>query len=472
MASDGPIARHVIMVNMAHMASLVQSREVPRPTGAACIRFLLDASSEISPTAKAEDFHQQLEQDALDALGAEVAGYLNYGKSRNDQVATTIRMELRQRVLGLGASIAGLQGAILDLVRRHGTALLPGYTHLQRAQPVTLAHHFFAYFDAFQRDIERLAQLYSRANISPMGSAALGGTSVKVDRRLVADYLGFAGTTRNAMDAVSSRDLAVEALSFATLAMLDASRMAEEQILWSSKEFGFVELDDAFSASSSMMPQKKNAVVAETVRAKAGSVVGGLVAVCTILKALPYAYNLDLQEITPHLWRSLDDASASIRLLSGSVATMTINDKALRKSLANDLSTATALANYLVEEGRISFRQAHSVVGELVRLSIDKGITLEEASASYLGQVSARLAKKITIDEETAKRVLDPERFLRNVVTEGGSNPAFIGEGLNARARELSRNRAWLSKLDSSLKASQKRLLATAMELSKEVKTR
>ncbi|HKT21592.1 MAG TPA: lyase family protein, partial [Nitrososphaerales archaeon] len=242
MAADGRIARRVIEVNMAHMAALVRGDEVDRGVGAECISFLAGASSEISPGSKAEDFHQQLEQDAVDKLGVKTAGFLNYGKSRNDQVATAIRMELRSEIIGFVDAVAALQRALLSQISKNGSVMMPGYTHLQRAQPVTLAHHLFAHFDALQRDADRALELYERVNLSPMGSAAMAGTSVKVDRRYVARLLGFSSIVRNAMDGVSSRDVAVEALSCMTMAMLDASRLAEELILWSSAEFGFLEL--------------------------------------------------------------------------------------------------------------------------------------------------------------------------------------------------------------------------------------
>jgi len=472
MAADGRIALHVIRVNMAHMAALVNAKEVDRGTGAKCIKFLLSASPGIKPGSKAEDFNQQLEQDAVDALGAETAGFLNYGKSRNDQVAAAIRMELRLRIIDLLEGILGVQQALLGIAKEGGRTLVPGYTHLQRAQPVTLAHHLFAYFDAFGRDGERLFQLYPRVNLSPMGAAALAGTSAKVDRGFVSKALGFAGLARNAMDAVSSRDIVVEALSCAALAMLDASRLAEEQILWSSREFGFVELDDAFSASSSIMPQKKNAVSSELVRAKAGSVLGSLMAVASILKALPYSYNLDLQETTPHLWRAFDDSVDSLRILAGSLRSMKVKTGSVSKSLADDGSTAVALANYLVKTHGVSFRQAHSMVGSLVRTSVENGIPLERVAAKQLPAISSRYGKRLTIDEGTAKKVLDPESFLKSIWTQGGSNPAFIKAELGLRQRELTSNRARQSKLGSPLRASEKRLLGIASGLARGVKPR
>ena len=472
MAADRRIAGCVIAVNMAHMAALVKSGEVDRDVGGKVMKFLLAASPEVSSDSKAEDFHQQLEQQAVDSLGVETAGFLNYGKSRNDQVATAIRMELRVQLIRLLEGIMGLQRSMLGLVAKHGATLLPGYTHLQRAQPVTLAHHFAAHFDAFQRDAERALQLYARVNVSPMGAAAMAGTSVKVDREYVARSLGFSGVMRNAMDAVSSRDVAVEALSCATMTMLDASRLAEELILWSSSEFGFLELDDAYAASSSIMPQKKNAVSAEMVRAKAGSVMGGLMAACAILKALPYSYNLDLQEVTPQVWRAMDDTVDSLGVLGGMVSTASVKTDALRRSLEDDNSTAVALANYLVKERGVSFREAHAVVGRLVRVSAEEGRPLREVAPSKLAGVSAKSGRRLSIDARTAKKILGPEHFLKTIATEGGSNPRFIAGGTRARRRELDLTRSALSGMKSSLRASERKLSAAASGIAREVKVK
>jgi len=471
-AADGRIARHVIAVNVAHMAALVKAGEVDRDVGAKCINFLLGASPEISPNAKAEDFHQQLEQQAVDALGIETAGYLNYGKSRNDQVAAAIRMELRERLNVLVSAIADLQRGLLGQAEKHGTALIPGYTHLQRAQPITLAHHFFAYFDAFQRDSERARQLYARVNLSPMGGAAMAGTTLRVDRKAVAAYLGFNGIVRNAMDAVSSRDVAIEALACATMTMVDASRLAEELILWSTSEFGFVELDDAYAASSSIMPQKKNAVAAEMVRAKAGSVMGNLVAVCAILKALPYSYNLDLQEVTPQVWRALDDTIDSMAIMGGMVSSASTIPERLRRALVDDNSTAVALANYLVKEQDISFRQAHAIVGQLVRTSSETGKPLQEVASAKLASVSSKLGKKrIAIEASVARDLLDPENFVEAITTEGGSNPKFVASGLKVRRKELEFTGSELSEMKASLRTSERKLNTVASGIAREVKS-
>ena len=472
MPSDGRIARQVVRVNMAHMVALVRSREVAEETASACAGFLLSVSPTIEPGAKSEDYHQQLEQEAVDSLGVGKAGFLNLGKSRNDQVASAVRMELRAAILDLWGAVLDLQTSLLKVAESHASTIIPGYTHLQRAQPVTLAHHLLAHFDALGRDAERLAQLYPRVNQSPMGAAALAGTSVPVDRDLISHLLGFDGLVRNSMDAVSSRDFLVEAIACAATSMLDASRLAEEQILWGSKEFGFIELDDAYSASSSIMPQKKNAVVSELVRAKAGTVLGSFAAAGAILKAMPYSYNLDLQETTPHLWRAMDDATTSLRMLAGAVATMKVNADAMSAAASEDDSTAVALANYIVKTHGLSFRQAHSIVGGLVRVSSEKGVPMSKIASAQMPRVSAKFGKRFSIDESTARSLLDPANFVNAISTSGGANPRFATDELARRRREVASSRAKLRKLGSRLRASEKRLLRATSGLAREVKTK
>jgi argininosuccinate lyase len=470
MAFDGRIARHVIRTNMAHMISLLEGGEVSKGVCAACLTFLSRASATPAQVEEAEDFHQLLEQEAVDALGVEVAGYLNLGKSRNDQVATAIRMELREQILNLQRAIGDLQLSVLNVAGRHGNTVIPGYTHLQHAQPVTLAHHLFAYSDCLQRDVERLFELYGRVNLSPMGSAALAGTTIHLDRRRVASLLGFEGPVANAMDAVSSRDFAVEAVSCAALVMLDLSRISEELILWSSREFAFIELSDEFAASSSIMPQKKNPVAAEIIRAKCGSTLGNLMAISAIMKALPYSYNLDLQETTLHLWRAMDDAVNSVRILGGMIATVKFRIERLEKSTAADYSTATALANYMVEKEGISFRQAHAIVGELVRVSVEGQLPFEDVVVKLLPKVSSQTAKRIRIGKAKLSRVLDPAGSLASIVTDGGSNPASIPAELEKRLTRLTLDRGRVSKLVSSLISSEAMLREALRSETREVR--
>jgi len=472
MAFDDRIAIHTVRTNMAHMISLIESGEVSKQVGSSILAFLSRAPTSAPRGVLAEDYHQYLEQAAVDSLGVEVAGYLNLGKSRNDQVATAIRMELRGRIITLAKSLGALQKSVLGVAQRNGEAMVPGYTHLQHAQPVTLAHHLFAYFDCLQRDVDRLCELYARVNLSPMGSAALAGTSVRVDRRMVASLLGFDGLVANAMDGVSSRDFVVETLCCASMIMLDASRISEELILWSSSEFGYVELSDEYAASSSIMPQKKNAVAAETARAKCGSVLGALMAVCAIMKAMPFSYNLDLQETTAHLWRALDDTVDSVNILGGMLATTKFKIERLASSTKNDYSTATALANYLVVRERISFRQSHAIVGELVRISVEGRVPFESTVVSQLPKVSSQIAKRIKIGRSKLRSILDPARSLSSIVSSGGSNPGMIPGELQARTLQLGRNKERVSKMESSIVSAQSRLSEALRSDTKEVKNR
>jgi argininosuccinate lyase len=298
---DGPLSRHVVTINMAHMIALLHSGEVGKKEGVACVRFLYLLPARMILDPSTEDVHHALEQRAVASIGMEAAGFLNFGKSRNDQVATALRMETRDRVLQILREARGLQTSIARVMARYGQLPLPGYTHLQRAQPTTVFHHMQSYFEAIAEDVDRLTELYARVNRSPMGAAAFAGTSVKVSRASVATWLGFDALVNNSMFAVSSRSFVLETLAAVEILMVDLSKMAEELILWSTDEFGFLELGDEYSATSSIMPQKKNPVVAETIRAKCGSVIGEATAAFSIAKALPNAYNLDLQEMTPHL---------------------------------------------------------------------------------------------------------------------------------------------------------------------------
>jgi len=348
---------------------------------------------------------------------------------------------------------------------------MPGYTHLQHAQPVTVAHHLQGYFDAAQRDITRLTEAYARVNLSPMGAAALAGTSVMVDRDHVADMLGFDGIVANAMDAVSSRDFALESLSIAAIVMVNLSRVAEELILWSSHEFGFIEIADEYSATSSIMPQKKNPVVAETVRAKCGSVLGALTAAISISKALPNSYNLDLQEVTPHLWRGLSDAVDSATLTAEMLSSLRFNVARLESSLNEDKSTATELANRLSRVHGVPFRQAHAIVGELVRLSLERDATLIETAEKELPGVSRRVTgKSVKVDKHELRSALDALKTLEMTRSAGGANPLSVSRLLPKDSEIVKHNLAWIVRTRSSLTNADGRLMKQARDNVIEVK--
>jgi argininosuccinate lyase len=444
---------------LAHMLSLMKSGEVGKKQGAECLRFLdgLPEHPRLEPSS--EDVHHSLEQQAIKSIGMEAAGYLNLGKSRNDQVATALRMEVRDRLLELVRESSELQASLVRSMTRYGRLPLPGYTHLQRAQPTTVFHHLQSYFEAVAEDMERITQLYARVNLSPMGAGAFAGTSVKVDRAFTSSLLGFDGLVNNSMHAVSSRGFVLETLSCAVILMVDLSRVAEELILWSSAEFGFVELGDEYAATSSMMPQKKNPVVAETVRAKCGSVIGEATAAFTIAKSLPNAYNLDLQEITPHLWRALDDATSSVSLTGEMLGSMKFNRGRLEETVKGDMSTATELANELVRSRQVPFRQAHQIVGELVRISLQKKIGLEQASREFLEEVSTKnTGRAIKIDKDRLRTVLDALKTLELIHSVGGANPKFIQQQVVHDRKEIEKIGIWLGEKEHKLDESRRGL--------------
>ena len=460
---DSPIAKQVVSINMAHMLSLLKSKEVEDEVGTACLGFLLGLPKDMHLDAGTEDVHHMVEQDAIGAIGIDKAGYMNLGKSRNDQVATALRMETRVRLLDLAEALTGVQRALVSLIRTQGRLPMPGYTHLQHAQPVTVAHHLQGYVEAVQRDFDRIVGAYRRVNLSPMGAAALAGTSVRIDRDYIASLLGFEGLAKNAMDAVSSRDFALESLSIATIAMVNLSRMAEELILWSSQEFGFVEIADEYSATSSIMPQKKNPVVAETIRAKCGSILGELTAAIAITKALPNSYNLDLQEVTPHLWRGMGGATESASMMSAMLSSLKFNKRSLEAALEDDKSTATELANVLTRAHGVPFRQAHAIVGQLVRIAVDGGKPLTAVAEAYLPEVSKRVAgKAVKIDKDELGRTLDALKTLRMNRSAGGANPLLLPRLLSEDSDSVEGNSSWIAMARGSLVHAEDRLMEEA----------
>ncbi len=328
-----------------------------------------------------EDIHMAVER-RLHAIIGPLAGKLHTARSRNDQIATDMRLYTKRLCDDSDAAIRRLQEALLTVAEAHTGAILPGYTHTQRAQPVLLAHHLLAYVEMLQRDRARFSDARRRADVCPLGAAALAGTTFPIDREWVAAQLGFAAVSRNSMDAVSDRDFVADFVYAAAMAMMHLSRLAEEIVLWSTGEFGFVTLDDAYATGSSIMPQKKNPDSAELVRGKAGRVFGHLMALLTTLKALPLAYNKDMQEDKEGFFDAADTLLACLPVMTGVVSTLKINADAMRSAADGGMMTATDLADALARRG-LPFRQAHAVVGRLVRWCLDNnrrltGLTLDE----------------------------------------------------------------------------------------------
>ena len=342
----------------------------------------------------AEDIHMNVEKLLHERIG-EVAGKLHTGRSRNDQIALDLRMYLKAEIGRIVAALRELQVALISVAEKHVGTIMPGYTHLQHAQPVTLAHHLLAYFWMFERDVDRLADCRRRTDVLPLGAAALAGTSFPIDREYVAEMLGFSRVGENSMDDVSDRDFAVEFLAAASILAMHMSRLAEELIIWNTREFGFIELDDSMATGSSIMPQKKNPDVAELVRAKTGRVYGNLMALLTALKGLPLTYNKDLQEDKEAVFDSVDTVSECVPMLRKLIESTEFRAEVMARAVQGDFSTATDLADYLVRQG-LPFRRAHEIVGRIVLHCVNEGKSLDQLSADELRSFSDKLAESGT----------------------------------------------------------------------------
>ncbi len=331
---------------------------------------------------EAEDIHSWVENKLKEKIGA-VAGKLHTARSRNDQIALDERMYLKEEDLKTQDLLKDLQKSLLSSAQKNLGIIMPGYTHLQHAQPILFSHHLVAYFYVFERDKGRMQDLYKRIDVLPLGSAALAGTSFPIDREFVASQLGFSGISENSLDAVSDRDFILEFLSASAILMMHLSRLSEEIILWSSKEFNFIELDDSFCTGSSIMPQKKNPDAAELIRGKTGRIYGNLINLLTMIKALPLAYNHDMQEDKEPLFDTVSTLNTSLFLMSKMIETMQINKEKMEKGTKGDFSTATELADYLVKKG-LSFREAHKLVGNIVIYCLENKKILEDLTLSEL----------------------------------------------------------------------------------------
>ena len=337
-------------------------------------------------TDKYEDIHSFVEANLIDRIG-DAGKKLHTGRSRNDQVALDMKLYTRDEIGEIDKLLKKLLETLLGIMEENIETYMPGFPHLQKAQPITLAHHFGAYFEMFKRDRQRLADIYKRMNLCPLGSGALAGTTYPLDREMTAQLLGFDGPTLNSMDSVSDRDYLIELLSAMSTIMMHLSRFCEEIILWNSNEYRFVEIDDAYSTGSSIMPQKKNPDIAELVRGKTGRVYGALTSMLTTMKGIPLAYNKDMQEDKELTFDAIDTVKGCIALFTGMVSTMSFRKDVMEKSAKNGFTNATDAADYLVNHG-VPFRDAHGIVGRLVLLCIDRGIALDDLTLEEYKEIS------------------------------------------------------------------------------------
>jgi argininosuccinate lyase len=377
-----------------------------------------------------EDIHMNVERRLVEKIGA-VGGKLHTGRSRNDQIAVDERLYLKDAVAGVLAGLGDVQAALVDRAAETLDAPMPGYTHLQRAQPVLLAHHLLAYVFMLQRDRERFAAGGARADVLPLGSGALAGAAFPIDREALARDLGFAAVSPNSLDAVSDRDYLIEFLAAAAVTGVHVSRLAADLTLWATAEFGFVELGDEFATGSSMMPQKKNPDVAELIRGKAGRLSGNLVALLTVMKGLPLSYNSDMQEDKEPFFDSADTLAAILGVLPRLLRSLSFHTRRMREAAAAHFSTATDLADYLVRKG-LPFRQAHEVVGRIVREAIDAGKGLEELALDDLRRHSP-------LFEKDAFDAVSLEASLRARAVTGGTAPDAVRRSLALARTYLTR---------------------------------
>jgi len=341
----------------------------------------------------AEDIHMNVEKILISRIG-DVGKKLHTGRSRNDQVALDIRMYLRDEVVEIRKLLVNLERTLIEIAKNNIDTILPGYTHLQRAQPITFAHHMMAYFQMFKRDIERLNDCYKRINVMPLGSSALASTTYPLDRYMVAKELGFDSITENSLDAVSDRDFVIELSACLSILMMHLSRFSEEIILWASHEFGFIELDDAYSTGSSIMPQKKNPDVAELVRGKTGRVYGDLMALLSVMKSLPLAYNKDMQEDKEAIFDAVDTVKMCLPVFTKMIETMKIKKENMLRAAQGGFTNATDMADYLVKKG-IPFRNAHEIIGKMVLYCIENNKAIEELDMSEFKSFSELIEEDV-----------------------------------------------------------------------------
>ncbi len=387
-----------IQGSIAHAEMLAQQKIISNPEARKIIKGLEEIHREIAGgkfrfDPSLEDIHMNIEK-ALNKKIGDTAGKLHTARSRNDQIALDLRLYLKDETRNVFELIKKLQRTLIKLAGKHVNTLMPGYTHLQRAQPVILGHHLLAYIEMLQRDRGRLNDALERSDVLPLGACALAGTTLPTNRAILAKNLGFRRISENSMDAVSDRDFAIEFLSVMSILMMHMSRIAEEIVLWSSEEFSFIEISDAFTTGSSIMPQKKNPDVAELLRGKTGRVYGNLVNLLTVMKALPLTYNRDMQEDKTPLFDSIDTVKASLEVLNEMYQNINVKKQRLKESAAGGYSTATEIADYLVMKG-LPFREAHEVVGKMVTYCIDKKCELADIPLNILKKFSPFFRKDV-----------------------------------------------------------------------------
>jgi len=454
---DERLAMAVVDINKAHVVMLIEQRIIEAQDGAKILGALQKlAGFPLDPAA--EDVHMAVEEAVLNETGPEVGGNLHIAKSRNDQVTAAIRMQLRNELVALMLKVVQLEETLLVTAGKHVDTVILEYTHLQAAQPVTFAHYLLSFVEALGRDLDRLRGVYGRVNLCPLGAGALATTSFPISRTRTADLLGFDAVLENSIDAVGSRDFILETQSSLTLLAVNLSRLAEDLIVWSSQEFGTVELPDDFTSTSSIMPQKKNPEALEVIRARASYALGDLVASAAALKGLPTVYNLDFQEVTPRLWSSIDNLSGSLGIFAGLIPNLKVSSNVEDKA-AGSFVGATELANLLVEKYKVAFRTSHKIVGTVVKSLIDSKKTLQDATPNLLQKVAEESAGvKLSVKMEDIVDCINPRRLVESQKVLGGPSPFTVEKAIKRGMKNMAEAKSNILNLKKNLADAQRKL--------------
>ncbi|MEM3402259.1 MAG: argininosuccinate lyase [Candidatus Hadarchaeales archaeon] len=464
---DIRIFRPTVQVNIAHAIMLLDQGIISKNDASGILKALLSLNekdpSTLEMPPELEDIHMVIEEFVAKEAG-ESGQKLHTGKSRNDQVVAAIKIALRKELVEVCESISSLINSLVAQAEKNLTTVMPGYTHTQVAEPTTFAHFLSAYSFCFLRDLRRFEATFEFLNSCPMGACALAGTSLPVNRGEVANLLGFKRIDENTMDAVGSRDFILHAMSALSIAMVNLSRLAEEVILMASSEFGMLELPDEFSSTSSIMPQKKNPVVAEIVRAKASRVIGNLTSALSLLKSLPQAYNLDYQELTPLLWSTVDETKAAFAIMAKMFEKLNPKPEVMEAKASEGFSAATELASELVRSG-VPFREAHSIVGRVVLNATKSGKKMAEITPEDITRAAEEVCgKKVEISPERLSEVLDVKKVVAMRSLPGGPSQKSVSQQLKEIKNELKNYSKILEKRKKALKNAESDLLKKARE--------
>ncbi|MEA3255503.1 MAG: argininosuccinate lyase [Candidatus Altiarchaeota archaeon] len=443
LGSDKEMVLEDVWGSKAHVLMLRKQGIISKDDAKKIIKSLMKAEKDFITgrfkfSEELEDIHLNIENYVIKDSGLDYGGKMHTARSRNDQVLTDTKLHLRGRILEVEEGVFRLQKTLLNLADKYVDAIMPGYTHMQHAQPITLGFWLTSYVSMLARDLERLKNAYLNVNSCPLGACALAGTSFPIDREFTSRLLGFDSIHEHSLDVVSSRDFVAETLAAAAILMSNLSKLAEDLILWSSYEFGFIEFTDSFTTGSSIMPQKKNPDIAELVRGKSGMVYGSLFQILTVLKGLPSGYNRDLQEDRVLLWDSLQIAESSLQVLDEGLGDMKVNRERMRELANSNFSTATELANYLVKNEGLAFRKAYEVVGTVVKELIDEGRDFRDV------EVVSGILKKSGVEVSIQKlSILDPEKVVDGYRSLGGTSPEEVRrmvKGFRNRVKEGNRD--------------------------------